>query len=211
MKQYGQKDAFILKLCSMLSKQRNDYLLTLPHPLQQQLQSEVDERQRIIDKLKKLASKLIDEYSTDDTSHIKLQLEKAMNRWSTLLHRSVVKVSQHSHCVVYIVSKCNPTLLLCNHKFPPPWQSLPKFTLCKQSLPTIILLVIPFQPLPYVFNFSQPALFVVKFSQPPLCIVKFSQPSSSAVKFSQLSSYDNHSILTITLDSKFMSPHHHHM
>uniref|UniRef100_A0A8W8JFQ6 Dystrophin n=1 Tax=Magallana gigas TaxID=29159 RepID=A0A8W8JFQ6_MAGGI len=54
---------------------------------QKQLQSEVDERQRIIDKLKKLASKLIDEYSTDDTSHIKLQLEKAMNRWSTLLHR----------------------------------------------------------------------------------------------------------------------------
>lgn len=76
----------------MLSKQRNDYLLTLPHTLQQQLQSEVDERQRIIDKLKKLASKLIDEYSTDDTSHIKLQLEKAMNRWSTLLHRSVVSL-----------------------------------------------------------------------------------------------------------------------
>ncbi|XP_078330229.1 dystrophin-like isoform X4 [Crassostrea virginica] len=54
---------------------------------QKQLQSEVDERQRIIDSLKKLASKLIIEYSTDDTSHIKLQLEKAMNRWSTLLHR----------------------------------------------------------------------------------------------------------------------------
>jgi hypothetical protein len=39
--------------------------------------------------MKKLASKLIDEYSTDDTSHIKLKLEKAMNRWSTLLHRLV--------------------------------------------------------------------------------------------------------------------------
>ncbi|XP_061169275.1 dystrophin-like isoform X1 [Saccostrea echinata] len=54
---------------------------------QKQLQSEVDERQRIIDNLKKLASKLIDDYCTDDTSRVKLQLEKAMNRWSTLLHR----------------------------------------------------------------------------------------------------------------------------
>lgn len=96
----------------MLSKQRNDYLLTLPHTLQQQLQSEVDERQRIIDKLKKLASKLIDEYSTDDTSHIKLQLEKAMNRWSTLLHR--------------FCSQSLPTLTLCS-------QSLTKLTLCWYS------------------------------------------------------------------------------
>ncbi|XP_069136952.1 dystrophin-like isoform X1 [Argopecten irradians] len=54
---------------------------------QQALQKEVDERQRIIDNVKKLASKLIDEYSHDDTSHVRLQLEKAMNRWSTLLHK----------------------------------------------------------------------------------------------------------------------------
>lgn len=124
-KKHGQKDGFTLILWSILSKRRNHYLLTLPHTLQQQLQSEVDERQRIIDKLKKLASKLIDEYSTDDTSHIKLQLEKAMNRWSTLLHRSVVRVSQHSLCVV-IISKCNPTLTLCNYNFPTTETKSPK-------------------------------------------------------------------------------------
>ncbi|KAJ8315397.1 hypothetical protein KUTeg_007547 [Tegillarca granosa] len=54
---------------------------------QKTLQSEVEERQKIIDSLKKLASKLIDDYSKDDTSHVKLQLEKAMNRWSSLLQR----------------------------------------------------------------------------------------------------------------------------
>ncbi|XP_063403799.1 dystrophin-like isoform X1 [Mytilus trossulus] len=54
---------------------------------QKRLQTEVDERQKMIDSLKKLASKLIDEYSQEDTSHVKLHLEKAMNRWSTLLHR----------------------------------------------------------------------------------------------------------------------------
>jgi hypothetical protein len=51
------------------------------------LQTEVDEKQKTMDDLKKLASKLIDEYSQEDTSYIKLQLEKAMNRWSALLHR----------------------------------------------------------------------------------------------------------------------------
>lgn len=53
----------------------------------QTLQAEVEEWQVKADNLKQLASKLIEEYQEDDTSLIKLQLEKIMNRWSALLNR----------------------------------------------------------------------------------------------------------------------------
>ncbi|XP_053396069.1 dystrophin-like isoform X7 [Mercenaria mercenaria] len=51
------------------------------------LQAEVEEWQVKADNLKQLANKLIEEYREDDTSLIKLQLEKIMNRWSALLNR----------------------------------------------------------------------------------------------------------------------------
>ncbi|KAK3089530.1 hypothetical protein FSP39_004327 [Pinctada imbricata] len=54
---------------------------------QKKIQSEVDDRQKMMDKIKQLAHKLIEDYSQDDTSYIKLQVEKTMNRWSALLHR----------------------------------------------------------------------------------------------------------------------------
>ena len=55
----------------------------------QTLQTEVSEWQIKADNLKQLSNKLIDEYRQDDTSLIKLQLEKIMNRWSAFLNRSV--------------------------------------------------------------------------------------------------------------------------
>ncbi|XP_060563443.1 dystrophin-like [Ruditapes philippinarum] len=51
------------------------------------LQAEVEDWQVKADNLKQLANKLIEEYREDDTSLIKLQLEKIMNRWSALLNR----------------------------------------------------------------------------------------------------------------------------
>ena len=55
----------------------------------QTLQTEVSEWQIKADNLKQLSNKLIDEYRQDDTSLIKQQLEKIMNRWSAFLNRSV--------------------------------------------------------------------------------------------------------------------------
>ncbi|KAL3882693.1 hypothetical protein ACJMK2_029006, partial [Sinanodonta woodiana] len=51
------------------------------------LESEVREWQEKADSLKRLADKLVEEYREDDTSSVKLKLERAMNRWSTLLNR----------------------------------------------------------------------------------------------------------------------------
>ncbi|KAL5009782.1 hypothetical protein ScPMuIL_012087 [Solemya velum] len=51
------------------------------------LQTEVDQMQQKADTLKELTEKLIDEYRHDHTGHIKIQLEKSMNRWSHLLNR----------------------------------------------------------------------------------------------------------------------------
>ncbi|XP_041352153.1 dystrophin-like isoform X2 [Gigantopelta aegis] len=51
------------------------------------LQEEVNQRQEAVDNLKRLAEKLIEDYSQDDTRQVGLQLERLSNRWSTLLNR----------------------------------------------------------------------------------------------------------------------------
>lgn len=52
------------------------------------------------DNLKELTEKLIDEYSQDHTGHIKIQLEKAMNRWSHLLNRLVIDWNQNTDFIL---------------------------------------------------------------------------------------------------------------
>ncbi|KAL8624968.1 hypothetical protein ACOMHN_039855 [Nucella lapillus] len=51
------------------------------------LQEEVSSRQQTVDQLKAQAEKLIDDYSHDDTSNTRTQLERLNNRWSCLLNR----------------------------------------------------------------------------------------------------------------------------
>lgn len=67
----------------------NGFFHLLKIPLFQTLQSEVSEWQVKADNLKQLSNKLINNYKHDDTSLIKLLLEKIMNRWSALLNRYV--------------------------------------------------------------------------------------------------------------------------
>ena len=53
----------------------------------QKLQEEVNGRQATVDDLKRLAEKLIEDYSDDDTHNTRTQLERLSNRWSCLLNR----------------------------------------------------------------------------------------------------------------------------
>ena len=53
----------------------------------QKLQEEVNSRQDTVDELKRLAERLIEDYSDDDTHNTRTQLERLNNRWSCLLNR----------------------------------------------------------------------------------------------------------------------------
>ncbi|KAK7483286.1 hypothetical protein BaRGS_00025453, partial [Batillaria attramentaria] len=58
----------------------------------QALQEEVDSHQAVVDGLRKMAEKLIEEYSEDDTRNARTQLERLSNRWSRLLNRQVENI-----------------------------------------------------------------------------------------------------------------------
>ena len=62
-------------------------LSTCYTPCFQSLETEVGDWQSKADSLKQLANKLISDYKEDDTSLINLQLEKLLNRWSTVLNK----------------------------------------------------------------------------------------------------------------------------
>ena len=51
----------------------------------QRLQAEVDQWQKSVDALNAMAQKLVDEYSQDDTTKIKQNIDKINQRWTQLL------------------------------------------------------------------------------------------------------------------------------
>jgi hypothetical protein len=51
------------------------------------LQEDVNKKQGEVERVKKLAEKLMEEYANDDTHNTRTQLERLTNRWARLLNR----------------------------------------------------------------------------------------------------------------------------